>query len=239
MNKKRKKLPSPSPSASSDEGSEYSPPSDVSPIAKKKKNRKVSEQPAKKNPPKKSKKKATTRKSPPKMERFCDRVEVDGQTLPWEERILSEVTNFKRQCISKGLDTSIFRYLQPKKLKPVDSNRIGIPFLCCHNKCGFLSQEYCDKGFNCCHHIFSIIPGSSYANNGFLRCCFKRAENANQSDDYPKIELNWAQYTDRTHVPDKNVSNGIKGFFHNTVIKHFECHKKSQRPTCLLLAKDA
>ena len=192
MKKKRKKLPSPSPSASSDEGSEYSPPSDVSPIAKKKKNRKGSEKPAK-NPPKKSKKKATTRKSPPKMERFCDRVEVDGQTLPWEERILSKVTNFKRQCISKGLDTSIFRYLQPKKLKPVDSNRFGIPFLCCHNKCGFLSQEYCDKGFNCCHHIFSIIPGSSYANNGFLRCCFKRAENANKSDDYPKIALNWAQ----------------------------------------------
>ena len=154
---------------------------------------------------------------------------------------MKEVAEFQRQCWSKGLDTQILKFLQPIKIRSFDIGRGGgIPFLCCLNKCGFLTPEFCDKGIHCCHHTFSISPGATYANNAFLRCCFQQAENANQSDDYPKIELNWSQYTDTTHLPNQNITNALKGFFYNTLTKHFtECHRNCARPTCLLLAKDA
>ena len=65
----------------------------------------------------------------------------------------------KYECRKAGIDTSFLKYFVPKKTRATSQEPKGVPFVCCHNKCGFLSRDDCDEGLDCCHHIFQIMPG--------------------------------------------------------------------------------
>ena len=85
-----------------------------------------------------------------------------------------------------------------------------------------------------------IYAGAQYANNAFLRCCFQKADNRNTSDSYPKLELNWSQYTEKKGLSNTALSGAITGFFNNTITAHFrQHHKASVKPTCLLTSSKA
>ena len=73
-----------------------------------------------------------------------------------------------------------------------------------------------------------------------MRCCFQKADNRHTSDSYPKIELNWAQYTEKKGISNSTLSGAITGFFNNTIMSHFkQYHKFSEKPTCLLTSSKA